>query len=231
LGSSDVLQSMASSALENVKETSIIGLGSGRTVAVFVRALAKHRRDNKLDIKVIPTSLQIKLEAETLGFTIMDDTLIPATDIVFDGADQIDARFNMIKGGGGALLREKVLIHASKQVVILADESKYVNVLNRAVPIEVHPYARTYVYERLKKWGVALKIRSNDQGYPFVTENGNLILDTDFGEINDVVNIEREVKNIAGVMEVGLFTKHATKYYKAKKSGGVEVLTPYYGSE
>jgi len=226
LGSTDVIQTMALKALENVKDASIIGLGSGSTVTIFVRALAKHVRDNKLDVKVIPTSLQIKLEAETLGFRIVDDTLIPSIDIVFDGADQIDSKFNMIKGGGGALLREKVLIHASKQTVILADESKYVNVLNRAVPVEVHPYARTYVHERLKKWGTVPKIRSNDKGYPFVTENGNLILDTDFGEINDAVSIEREVKNIAGVMEVGIFTKHATRYYKAMKSGSVEVLTP-----
>ena len=218
---------MALDALENVKnDVSIIGLGSGSTVAVFVRALAKHVKDNKINVKVIPTSLQIKLEAAALGFKVADDSLIPSTDIVFDGADQIDAKFNMIKGGGGALLREKVLIHASKQTIILADESKYVNVLNRPVPVEVHPYARTYVYERLQKWGAKPKIRSLDKGYPFVTENGNLILDTDFGEIDDVVSMEREVKNIAGVMEVGLFTKHATRYYRAKKNGIVEVLMP-----
>ena len=226
MGSSDVLQSMALKALENVKDASIIGFGSGSTVAVFVKALAKHIKENKLEVQVIPTSLQIKVEAETLGFKLVDDTFIPSVDIVFDGADQIDAKFNMIKGGGGALLREKVLIHASKQTVILADESKYVNVLNRPVPVEVHPYARTYVYERLRKWGATPKIRSNEKGYPFVTENGNLILDTDFGKIDDVVSMEREVKNIAGVMEVGLFTKRATKYYKANKNGSVEVLTP-----
>ncbi|MBE43838.1 MAG: ribose-5-phosphate isomerase [Thaumarchaeota archaeon] len=226
MGSSDVLQEMALKALENVKNSSIIGLGSGSTVAVFVKALAKHVRDNKLNIKVIPTSLQIKLEAETMGFNIVDDTFIPSLDIVFDGADQIDTKFNMIKGGGGALLKEKVLIHASKHTVILADENKYVNELQRAIPVEVHPYARTYVYERLKKWGAIPTIRSNDKGYPFVTENSNLILDTDFGEINDAVSIEREVKNIAGVMEVGLFTKHASRYYKARKNGNVEVLIP-----
>lgn len=217
---------MAQKALENVKDASIVGLGSGSTVAIFVKALAKYVESNKLEIKVIPTSLQIKVQAEALDLSMADDTLIPATDIVFDGADQIDSKFNMIKGGGGALLREKVLIHASKRTVILADESKYVKVLNRAVPVEVHPYARTYVSERLKKWGAVPDIRSNEKGYPVVTENGNLILDTDFGEIKDPVSIEREVKNIAGVIEVGIFTKRATRYYKAKKNGDVEVLTP-----
>lgn len=217
---------MALKAVKHVKDSSIIGLGSGSTVAVFVRTLAKYVKGGNMDVKVIPTSLQIKLEAETLGFKFADDTLIPSTDIMFDGADQIDSEFNMIKGGGGALLREKVLIHASKQTIILADESKYVDVLNRAVPIEVLPYARTYVYNELKKMAAEPKIRSLDKGYPFVTENDNLILDTSFGSIKDVVKLEFELKNIAGVMEVGLFSKHANQYYKAKKDGSVAVLTP-----
>jgi len=226
LGSTDVLQSMVLKAVKHVNDDEIVGLGSGSTVSVFVKALAKHVKDNKLDIRVIPTSLQIGLEAETLGFKIADETLIPSTDIVFDGADQIDAKFNMIKGGGGALLREKVLMHASKRTVILADESKYVDVLSRAVPIEVLPYARTHVIERLKKMGAEPKLRSLDKGYPFITENGNLILDASFGKINDVGKMEVELKKIAGVMEVGLFSKHANMYYKAKKNGSVEVLTP-----
>ncbi|MGH9878175.1 MAG: ribose-5-phosphate isomerase RpiA [Nitrososphaerales archaeon] len=226
MGSTDALQSMALKAVSHVRNNTIVGLGSGSTVSVFVKTLAKHLKDNKLDIRVIPTSLQIKLEAEALGFRIADETLIPSTDIVFDGADQIDAKFNMIKGGGGALLREKVLIHASKQTVILADESKYVDVLTRAVPIEVIPYARTHVIERLKKMGAQPTVRSLDKGYPFITENGNLILDTTFKKINDVAKMELELKNIAGVMEVGLFSKRADKYYKARKNGTVEVLTP-----
>ena len=222
----DALQSMALKAVSHVKDNMIVGLGSGSTVSLFVKALAKHVKDNKLEIRVIPTSLQIKLEAESLGFKIADETLIPSTDVVFDGADQIDAKFNMIKGGGGALLREKVLIHASKQTVILADESKYVDVLTRAVPIEVIPYARTHVTSELKKMGAQPSVRSLEKGYPFITENGNLILDTTFKKINDVAKMELELKNIAGVMEVGLFSKHADKYYKAKKNGFVEVLTP-----
>jgi len=226
LGSADALQSMALQAVKHVKDNAIIGLGSGSTVSVFVKALAKHVKDNKLDIRVIPTSLQIGLEAETLGFKIADETLIPSTDIVFDGADQIDAKFNMIKGGGGALLREKVLMHASKQAVILADESKYVDALNRAVPIEVLPYARTYVVGMLKKMGAEPNLRSLDKGYPFITENGNLILDTSFGKIKDAGKMELELKSIAGVLEVGLFSKHANTYYKAKRNGAVEVLTP-----
>jgi len=226
LGSADALQSMALQAVKHVKDNVIVGLGSGSTVSVFVNALAKHVRDNKLDIRVIPTSLQIKLQAEDLQLRIADDTLIPLIDVVFDGADQIDSKFNMIKGGGGALLREKVLIHASKQTIILADESKYVDSLNRAVPIEVLPYARTYVVGRLKKMGAEPNLRILEKGYPFVTENGNLILDTSFGRINDVGKMEVELKSVAGVMEVGLFSKHANMYYRARKNGTVEALIP-----
>jgi ribose 5-phosphate isomerase A len=217
---------MALQAVKHVNDNVIVGLGSGSTVSVFVNELAKHVRDNKLDVKVIPTSLQIKLQAEDLRLRIADDTLIPLTDLVFDGADQIDSKFNMIKGGGGALLREKVLIHAAKQTIILADESKYVDSLSRAVPIEVLPYARTYVVSRLKKMGAEPNLRILEKGYPFVTENGNLILDTSIGRINDVGKMEAELKSIAGVMEVGLFSKHANMYYKASKNGTVETLIP-----
>jgi ribose 5-phosphate isomerase A len=123
-------------------------------------------------------------------------------------------------------LREKVLIHAAKQTIILADESKYVDSLSRAVPIEVLPYARTYVVSRLKKMGAEPNLRILEKGYPFVTENGNLILDTSIGRINDVGKMEAELKSIAGVMEVGLFSKHANMYYKASKNGTVETLIP-----
>ncbi len=226
MGATDALQSMALRAVVHVKDNAIVGLGSGSTVSIFVRALAKHVKYNNLHVRVIPTSLQIKLEAEALDFNIADETLIPSTDILFDGADQIDHKFNMIKGGGGALLREKVLMCASKESVILADASKYVKVLSRAVPIEVAPYARTYVVERLKKMGTEPNVRTLEKGYPFITENGNVILDTTFKKIDDIAKMELELKNIAGVMEVGLFSKHADRYYKANKNGMVEVLTP-----
>lgn len=217
---------MASMAVKHVKNNTLVGLGSGSTLSVFVDALAKHVRKNNLRVMVIPTSLQIKFRAETLGLRIADESLIPSTDTVFDGADQIDARFNMIKGGGGALLREKVLIHASKEVVILADESKYVSVLSRAVPVEVLPYARSHVADMLRRMKAKPVVRSLEKGYPFITENGNVILDTDFGKITKPAKMEAEIKNIAGVMEVGIFSKRADRYYKGGKDGRVGVLEP-----
>jgi ribose 5-phosphate isomerase A len=151
--------------------------------------------------------------------------MIPDIDLVFDGADQIDSKFNMIKGGGGALLREKILISAAKKVVIVADESKFVKSLTRSVPIEVHPMARTVVARTLTRIGAEVKLRTLDKGYPFVTENGNLILDATLPSLSDPEKKEIELKRIPGVMEVGLFTRRADILYEAKKEGSFEVVS------
>jgi ribose 5-phosphate isomerase A len=145
-------------------------------------------------------------------------------DIVFDGADQIDSKYNMIKGGGGALLREKILISAAKKVVIVADESKFVESFKRSVPIEVHPMARSLASKKLEEMKGKPKLRMLDKGYPFVTENGNLILDVLFPPITDAIKMELELKNIAGVLEVGIFTRRADIYYKAKADGSFETI-------
>jgi ribose 5-phosphate isomerase A len=144
---------------------------------------------------------------------------------VFDGADQIDAKFNMIKGGGGALLREKILISAAKKVVIVADSTKFVQSFNRSVPIEVHPMARSVVSKKLSEIGGKPVLRTLDKGYPFVTENGNVILDIIFASIPDPKKMEVELKSIAGVMEVGLFTRRADVYYRAKSDGTFDTIT------
>ncbi|MEP0825546.1 MAG: ribose 5-phosphate isomerase A, partial [Nitrososphaera sp.] len=179
---------------------------------------------NKGSIEFVPTSLQIKIEAEKSGLKIADENRIPDIDIVFDGADQIDSNGNMIKGGGGALLREKILISSAKQVVIVADATKFVQSLVRSVPIEVHPMARSAVIRKLSEAGGRPLLRVLDKGYPFVTENGNIILDTTFPSIPDPRKSEIELKSIAGVLEVGLFTRRADVYYKAKDDGTFETV-------
>jgi ribose 5-phosphate isomerase A len=131
----------------------------------------------------------------------------------------------MIKGGGGALLREKVLISAANKVVILADDTKFVNRLTQPVPIEIHKFARSFLLKRLKEIGGSPKLRTMDKGYPYVTENGNIVLDTSFNSIGNVRNKEIELKNIPGVLEVGLFTR-ANIYYKAKNDGSFEIIQP-----
>jgi ribose 5-phosphate isomerase A len=181
-------------------------------------------------LRFIPTSLQIKLRAEHLGLNIADNSLIPYINLVIDGADQIDEHMNMIKGGGGALLREKVLIHATSRAVIVADESKYVDRLDMPIPVEVLPYARSYVVNVLKSEFMAdTRIRINERGYPIVTENGNIIVDAKidmekYYENGGLSDLESDMKCIAGVIETGLFTKHANIYYRIMKDGSTEVI-------
>ena len=218
----DAIRNMAKDAAKLARGTRIIGLGSGSTAAYVVKELAA-LKDERMEF--VPTSVQIKIEAEKNNLRIADENRIPELDIVFDGADQVDESFNMIKGGGGALLREKILISSAKKVVILADESKFVKRLSRSVPIEVHPMARSSATRMLSESGGKPTLRTLDKGYPFVTENGNFIIDTTFSSIDDPRAKEIELKNIAGVMEVGIFTRTADVYFKAKKDGTFKTIT------
>ncbi|HEX2169036.1 MAG TPA: ribose-5-phosphate isomerase RpiA [Nitrososphaera sp.] len=216
------IRKLAQEAVKFVKDVKVVGLGSGSTVGFIVKEMAK--LPDKGSIEFVPTSLQIKLEAEKSSLRIADENIIPDMDIVFDGADQIDGKYNMIKGGGGALLREKILISAAKKVIIVADASKFVEFFSRSVPIEVHPMARSLVSKKLEQMKGKPVLRKLDKGYPFVTENGNLILDVLFPAITEPKKMELELKNIAGVLEVGIFTRRADVYYKAKSDGSFESI-------
>ena len=219
----DSIEKIAKEAIKLLRGVKVIGLGSGSTVGFIVREMAE--LPDKESIEFMPTSLQIKLEAEKCSLRIADENRIPQIDIAFDGADQIDSKFNMIKGGGGALLREKILISAAKKVVIVADAPKFVQSFSRSVPIEVHPMARSIVSKKLVEVGGRPVLRTLDKGYPLITENGNLILDTFFPSIADPKKMELELKNIAGVLEVGFFTRRADIYYKAKNDGSFEIIS------
>ena len=219
----DAIEALSHQALKMVKANYIVGLGSGRAATAIVRLLSSHIKKKKFSVKAIPTSLQIKMEAEKGGIPIIEADQIDHIDLVFDGADQIDAKGNMIKGGGGALLREKILISMAKKVVIIADESKFVKKLKRSVPVEVHPFARNTAAIQIQKYGGKPHIRLLERGYPFVTENGNIILDCDFGEISDPKKLATKIIEIPGVIEVGIFPKPDI-IYKAKENGKYEVL-------
>ena len=219
----DAIEALSHQALKMVKANYIVGLGSGRAATAIVRLLSPYIKKNKFSVKAIPTSLQIKMEAEKGGIPIIEADQIDHIDLVFDGADQIDAKGNMIKGGGGALLREKILISMAKKVVIIADESKFVKKLKRSVPVEVHPFARNTAAIQIQKYGGKPHIRLLERGYPFVTENGNIILDCDFGEISDPKKLATKIIEIPGVIEVGIFPKPDI-IYKAKENGKYEVL-------
>ena len=219
----DAIKALSEDAIKLVKNHQVIGLGSGRAATAFVKSLSLFVKKKKLNIRCIPTSLQIKLEAEKGKLHLMD-TILDKIDIVFDGADQIDKAKNLIKGGGGALLRENILISTAKKVVIMADASKFVTNFKRDVPVEVHPLARNTVTKAISKIGGKPSIRTFDRGYPFVSENGNIILDCNFGIIKKPKFLQESVKKISGVLEVGIFTRKPDIIYKAKSNGKFDVI-------
>jgi|TARA_B100001750_G_scaffold51389_1_gene39094 ribose 5-phosphate isomerase A len=219
----DAIRALSNDALKLVKNHQTIGLGSGRAATAFVKSLSLFVKKKKFNIKCVPTSLQIKLEAEN-GKLHLVDTVLDKIDIVFDGADQIDRGKNLIKGGGGALLRENILINAAKKVVIMADDSKFVTNFNRDVPIEVHPLARNTVTKHISKIGGKPSIRILDRGYPFITENGNIILDCNFGVIKKPKLLREKIQKISGVLEVGIFTRKPDIIYKARSTGKFDVI-------
>ena len=204
------------------QDVRVIGLGSGPMTVEIVREIS--RLTHKANLQCITTSTQIKLEAEDGDLKVGAEDLITRLEVVFDGADQVDRDGNMIKGGGGALLREKIFHSAAKTLVITAESPKYVESFSRSVPIEVHPFARHVVQKKLEDLGGEPRLRMLDEGYVYVTENGNFILDTMFRSLSEVESKEVELKSIAGVLEVGLFTRHADMYYKAKEDGSFETI-------
>tara|TARA_B100001123_G_scaffold290234_1_gene323538 strand:+ start:842 stop:1519 length:678 start_codon:yes stop_codon:yes gene_type:complete len=220
----DAIKALSLDALKNVKDGYVLGLGSGRAATTLVKSLSKYIKTKKISVTCVPTSMQIKLIAESGGLQLIDADQIDKIDLVFDGADQIDKNKFLIKGGGGALLKENIIIGAAKKIIIMADSSKFVKDFNRTVPIEIHPVARQIVWKKIEKLSGTPKLRVLDRGYPFVTENSNLILDCDFGTIKNPKILQQKILNIGGVVEVGIFTKKPDIIYKAKLNGKFDIL-------
>ena len=218
------MEALSNDALKLIKNNQIIGLGSGRAATMLVKSLAKLIKLKNYDVKGIPTSLQIKLVAEKAGIPLIQSDQVNHIDIVFDGADQIDSQKYVIKGGGGALLRENILFSLAKKVVVMADKTKFVKNFTRAVPVEIHPLARNVVINSIKNLGGESKIRSLDRGYPFFTENGNIILDCNFGTIKNPKVLTQKIKQTTGVLESGIFLRKPDVIYKAKTNGKFEII-------
>ena len=220
----DAIRVLSSDALKFVKDDYIIGLGSGRAATTLVKSLGKLIKLKNYNIKGIPTSLQIKLIAEKAGIHLVDADQVNHIDVVFDGADQIDSQKYVIKGGGGALLRENILFNLAKKVIVMADKTKFVKNFTRTVPVEIHPLARNSITHSIKKLGGNVQIRTLDRGYPFFTENGNIILDCDFGTIKNPKVLTQKIKQTAGVLESGIFLRKPDIIYKAKENGKFDII-------
>jgi ribose 5-phosphate isomerase A len=190
----------------------VIGLGTGATATLFVRRLAERIAQGELtNVVGIPTSTQIEAEARRLHFPLTTLEDYPLIDIAVDGADEVDPQLNLIKGGGGALLREKIVAQASKRAVIIVDEAKLSPVLGTKwhVPIEVIPFGWRTQATYLTALGAKVVLRQTQDGGPFVTDQGNYILDAHFGPIAEPAALAQTLNQRVGIVEHGLFVKLA----------------------
>jgi len=192
-------------AAKLVRDGDIVGLGTGSTAYFAVVALGERVKAG-LKIIGIPTSVHTADLARAVGIPLTTLDEHPEIDITIDGADEVDPKLNLIKGGGGALTREKVIATASKKMVVVADSGKVVAVLGKfPLPVEVIPFARTVVERKIVALGASPKLRMKPDGSPFLTDNGNQILDCSFGKIDDPPALARELSGTPGVVEHGLF--------------------------
>jgi ribose 5-phosphate isomerase A len=192
-------------AAKLVRDGDIVGLGTGSTAYFAVVALGERVKAG-LKISGIPTSLQTAELARAVGIPLTTLDEHPEIDITIDGADEIDPKLNLIKGGGGALLREKVVASVTKKMVVVADSGKIVSVLGKfPLPVEVISFARRVVEKKIVALGGSPKLRTKPDGSAFLTDNGNQILDCSFGTIADPAGLARELNGTPGVVEHGLF--------------------------
>ncbi len=209
-------------AAQLVENGMIVGLGTGSTVAFTIKALGK-KVASGLDIMGVASSYQSAFLAIEHGIPLTTLDEHPVLDIAIDGADQV-AGFNVIKGGGGAHTREKVVALSSRKFVVVVDESKCSSMLNIPVPLEILPFARRLVESQIAELGGKAKLRMgvNKDG-PVISDNGNIIMDADFGVIEDPVSLGEELARCTGVVEHGIFTD-VDMVYIGKNDGSVEIL-------
>lgn len=191
-------------ALSLIKDGMTIGIGSGSTVEVFLNLLGERIKNEEIKIYGVPSSYQAMIAGARNGI-ILTDLIEREPDICIDGADQVDVKLNCIKGGGGALTREKILARASKKVIIIVDESKLAEKLSMPVPVEVLPFAYGYVQRKLSSICKPKLREGKGKVGPVITDNGNFILDCDFGVIENPEELEKELKLVNGVIENGVF--------------------------
>jgi ribose 5-phosphate isomerase A len=207
-------------AVKQVKDNFVIGLGSGSTVAYAIEEIGNRIKREGLRVLGVPTSYQAFMSAveREIPTTTLEEH--PVLDLTIDGADQIDEELNLIKGMGGALTREKIVANASKKLIIVADENKKVKVLgekNHPIPIEVIPFAAKPVMRKIKEMeGTPVLRESGGKVGPVITDNGNVIIDADFGLVQEPAELELKLKNIPGIVETGLFIKMADVVYIGK---------------
>lgn len=220
----DHLTALGHYALRFAKPGDVIGLGTGRAATAFIHALGA----SLIQVRGVPTSRASEELGRSLGIEIVSLADAPKIDTDFDGADEVDPRLNLIKGYGGALVREKIVAAASRRFIVLVGEEKLVKHLGTrgSLPVEVVPFALPLAMRRVAALGLKPKVRQKD-GADFVSDNGNLILDCGVKEIRNPVRLDRELREIPGVVGTGLFVAMASLVVVARNNGKIDVLRPH----
>ncbi|MGC8850512.1 MAG: ribose-5-phosphate isomerase RpiA [Candidatus Bathyarchaeia archaeon] len=215
----------AKTALSYVEDGMKLGIGSGRAVAKFIEALSIKLKEEGITVKAVPTSIKTELLCLEYGVPLTTLNEAPRLDLDVDGADQVEkASLNMIKGGGGALMREKIVASAADMRIIIIEERKLADRLSWKIPLEVLPFALGFCLKQLKRLGKPELREGSGKLGPIITDNGNYIIDLDVGVLEDPYKIEGELKRIPGVLETGLFLNFADKVIVGKSMGRVEIL-------
>jgi ribose 5-phosphate isomerase A len=200
----------AEKAVEFVENDMILGLGTGSTVAFVLQALARKGKEG-LRVKGIPTSAATAKLARELGIELTDFEHHQVCDLVIDGADEVNGHLDLIKGGGGALLREKIVASSARKFIVIVDSQKLVEKLGKFhVPVEVIQFASPLVQAKVADLGGSGKLRLLPSGQPFITDEGNYILDCNFGQIDKPAELAAQLEKIPGIVEHGLFIDYAT---------------------
>lgn len=216
-------EAAARASLQFIKDGQVVGLGTGSTAAYFIKLLGEKVK-NGLHIRGIPTSVRSRELALSLGIPLTTLDECQEIAVTVDGADEVDPQLRLIKGGGGAMLREKVVASATKQLVIVADASKQVPVLGKfPLPVEVIPFAQVLVAKRIAALGAQVQLRTTPDGQPFITDEHNHILDCRFGAIRDAEGLALRLSEMPGVVEHGLFIGMASVALFARGSETVEL--------
>lgn len=210
-------------ASQIVKSGMIVGLGTGSTVAYTIKELGRRIKEEGLEILGVVTSYQSEILAIEAGIPLTTLAQHPELDLAIDGADQIDSNFYAIKGGGAAHTREKIVSFSAKRFLVVADESKTSSELDKVVPVEVLPFAKELVMKKIKELGGVPELRfAVRKDGPVITDNGNFVLDSNFGVIKDPVKLSLQLSSIPGIVEHGIFT-NVDELYIGKKDGSVEI--------
>jgi ribose 5-phosphate isomerase A len=211
-------EAAARASLRFVKDGQVVGLGSGSTAAHFIQLLGEQVK-NGLRIRGIPSSDRSREQAAALGIPLTTLDECQQIDVTVDGADEVDPQLRLIKGGGGALLREKIVASATRQEVIVVDATKRVPVLGKfPLPVEVIKFAQALVKKKIEALGAAVQLRRDASGNPYLTDENNYILDCRFGQIPDADGLARKLSDMPGVVEHGLFIGMASVVLVAKGS-------------